>query len=317
MSDQFRSFCTSCGTQFAGFEEFCRQCGAARVAPSAAPAQNPYLLAPPKPPRRWPKVVLATLVVLGLLGAGYGGYWYMFQRYDYAARSVLALVYANQGRADDIINSGCTALNAKLDSLAGPLAVDRISYELDYTEALGESPRLGEVESALDDWANGVLRLKMGEKIAKLKYPEQVRESLYTAAGQSCRLSTTPQQVLDSAKALDKVIQAINYPPSNWAGSGWSRSLSDPNIAYRWANRYSYSCNYYAEVCVGIQVKVHRACAYNVRAEVGWKFSTYGSVVDTDTGTVSSARKGRIYTIVINSYLLRYSSVTLNSVSCG
>lgn len=325
MTDQNQSgeiFCGSCGHRLASTERFCTECGAPRPDASGhhLPQENVFVQAQEELARRkpaWIKVTLIASLVVVLLASTFGGYWYFFQRYDYTATTIKALVLGSDARAERFVKANCGGLEQEIGAQMLPIIPAKLAIELDYTEALDESSRGGEVRSALENWGSEALQSKLGGRFLKLENPESLAINYYQSASTACGLNGDLDELFGAVKELDDQIFNINNPPSNWEGYSFTRSSTDPNIAWDWMPHGSVSCSSYGEGCWGIYVKVNRNCPGTVTLKLDMKYSSYGSVVDSGYASIDYARKGNLYRLVINTYDDWVQTGSIDYVSCG
>lgn len=262
---------------------------------------------------------VATILVIALaVGGGLGGYWWFFQRLDYNATTVSALLGGNSTRSSEILTASCSSLKTKLVEVSGPISTASSAVQANYAEGLKTEPTfVSQTTDSLTSWAMNLLSTYLGNKVDKIKDQDAVAKDLYTLAAQYCSLTRTPAAVLSDAKALDEQIAQIRVPPADWFGTGYKASEQDPNIAWKWAPEDSFSCGYEADACNAVTIKVFRACPRPISVELGWRDESTGPFLDSDVSQLTGAKTGKVYTVVVRGFDRFYSWAAVKSITCG
>lgn len=315
------TFCGACGSSLNASIRFCTQCGAATAStplPPSSTGTSPQFTPPAQHNRSRKTIALAVISPLAVIGVLSGGYYALQPKYDIEAQSLLAYVYNDQGRVNDLVSKGCSDLDAATSTAATSLNTQLLSYNLDYTSALDRSADVrSSTATGLNRTSSQILRQILGSRWDDVKQQSSIAEDFYDAANTVCAgMDMPPRTVLERATQVDDEIRLINNPPPNWQGSGFYQSGKDPNIGWSWASSYSYSCDWIDEGCVKILVKVRRDCP-NVRVELGESDSRNAYVPsDTKVDYIYGLRKGKTYSLILHDRLIRWNWWSVESITC-
>ena len=321
-------FCSGCGKAFAADEKFCTNCGTARPAVAnqatelfSTPDQSDsaVVFQPPtatKAPRIGKRAITLIVTASLMLGLGGGGYWYSFVRYDYSATTLSAFMSNNSSRVNAFVENSCPSLDSLASDLTEEIIYLDVSIDLDYTDALyQQSNWVSQTSTKYSTWAANYFRSELGENYAKLDKPTALETQLITQAEEICQPETAKATVLKLAGDLDSAIRKIKSP-GNWEPNDYYQSDEDPNLAWRWAPSYSYSCNYFADGCMRVYVRANISCPGRVKVALTQHYSEYGSALDTEYGYISNVRRGSTFTITINNYGTYYRWWGMDSLTC-
>lgn len=327
-------FCASCGKAFSAVERFCTNCGANRpvqVQPSVSavsttlPSQlqeptqpNVTFEAPPKIKRNFINKKIAALVLVPILLITFGGagYWFIKVRVDYEAKTISGVLLNSSSRTDKLLSNSCSSLESEVKGIYSNQTALTASLYLDYSQALSlESNNFLNFTNALNTWAGNILQANLGDRANKLNFPVLVKRDLVRQATKSCDLTSTVSRAESKARSLDNEIRSINYPGS-WEPNDFYQSSDDPNIAWKWASKYSYSCPSFSDGCIRILILANRDCPGSIGVRFGLMYTRGGSVQDYESGSLNNVRKGRVYGLTVNHYGYEYDWWRVDSITC-
>lgn len=327
-------FCASCGKAFSATERFCTNCGTNRpvqVQPSPPVAATAFSSELPNPeqsnitfqtPKKAKgsfvnkKIAAMVLVPILLLTLGGAGYWFINVRVDYGSKTVSGVLLNNSSRVDKLISNSCSSLKSEVEEVYSTQTALSASLYLDYSQALSlESNNFSNLMSTLNAWAGKILQASLGDRASKLRFPVMVKRDLVQRATEDCDLTSAISRSESKAKNLDKEITSIKYPGS-WQPDDYWQSDEDPNIAWKWASQYSYSCNSFSDGCIRILILAKRDCPGSIGVRLGLMYTRGGTVQDYESGTVYDVSKGRVYGLTVTHYGYEYDWWKVESITC-
>jgi hypothetical protein len=271
-------------------------------------------------PKRRPislKVVLSILIPAILLSVGGGTYWFLFQRIDSGAKTVSGLFLDSTSRTERFISSTCPSLNSQLSESKDKLSSNSIAIGFDYTIALSLSADFAtQLNSDLQTWASNVLQSKIGGKVDNLEYRDLVLRDLVQEASSRCNPEESLEEIEADSRELDNQVDDIKNPGS-WEPSGYYQSSEDPNIAWRWAPDYSYSCGYSTDGCIRILFTTRLKCVGDIDVTMGLLYTRNGSIQEREYESLSGVNKRQIYGLTVNHYGYEYDWWRVESISCN
>ena len=325
-------FCGSCGKSFSTSEKFCTNCGSSRTAQNPAPLNTTPVgsISEPVSPEvifKEPKkdfrkvfsikVVAIILVPVLLLLLGGGTFWFTSVRVNNEAKTLSDLFFASESRTEKFVSDSCPSFKAKLDSTNSEISAKSISINFDYTEALDSyGMNTSYVDVTFENWADDLLSAKLGKRANNLKYAKLLQRNILKEVEQFCNFPRKIQSIFAQARKLDNTIDDIKNP-GNWQPDGFWKSDEDPNIAYRWAPNYSYSCSSASDGCVRVQIVTRLKCKGSVNVKLGLMYTRDGSVQDYEYGDISYLTPGRVYGLTVNHYGYEYDWWRFDSVYCN
>lgn len=325
-------FCASCGKAFSTTERFCTNCGANRpvqvqppVIPTAIATQLPdpnqpnlTFQTPPKIKRNFINKKIAAIVLLPilLLTLGGAGYWFINVRVDYAAKTIAGVLLNSSSRTDKLISNSCSSLESEVDLVYTNHTTLAASIYLDYSQALSlESNHSSEFVNTLNTWAGNILKANLGDRASKLQFVQLVKRDLVQQVTRACDLTSRVSEAESKARGLDEEIRNINSPGS-WEPDDYWQSNQDPNIAWKWAPNYSFSCSSYSDGCNRVFIVTKRDCPGSVNVKFGLLYTRDGSTQENEYGSINDVLKGRVYGLTVTHYGYEYDWWRVESVTC-
>jgi hypothetical protein len=239
------------------------------------------------------------------------------KRIDSGAKTVSGLFLNSASRTESFISSTCPSLNSQLSESWNKISSNSLAIGFDYTNALSLSGDFSsQINSDLQTWASNVLQSKIGGKVEKLQYRNLVLRDLIQVASSRCNPEESLEEIEADARELDNKVDDIKNPGS-WEPNGYYQSSEDPNIAWRWAPGYSYSCGYSTDGCIRILFTTRLKCVGDIDVTMGLLYTRNGSIQEREYESLSGVNKRQIYGLTVNHYGYEYDWWRVESISCN
>lgn len=259
-------------------------------------------------------MILAPILLLSVAGTGY---WFVFKRIDYSAKTISGLFLNSESRANRVIENSCPSLENAIRSNSSDIYAKNAAIIYDYTEALGlDSNHRTLLTGSLNTWASNVLSAEIGDRASKLRFSSFVKKDLIDQANRKCDPSVSVSELESDARDLDSTIEEINYPGS-WEPDDYSQSDEDPNIAWKWAPKNSYYCSSYSDGCIRLYIISNLECRGSVSARLGLMYTSGGSIQEYEYGSLSDVVPGRVYGLTVTHYGYEYDWWRLDTLTCS
>jgi len=263
------------------------------------------------------KIIALITVPVVLITLGIGAYWFTTSRVNAGARNISELLLNDESRIQEFLAGSCPSYTAKLNDIFREVENKKYNIDFDYTEALElEGTNTEEARDNLDVWSQEFLESRIGGRASKLENENYVKQDLIKEIENFCELPLTMSEVIASAINLDSTILKINSP-GNWQPDGFFTSDEDPNIAWRWAPNYSFSCSAISDGCNRIQVVTKLKCVGSVDVKMGLLYSRTGPSQENEYGNLTDVVPGRTYNLTINHYGYEYDWWRVETISCN